>query len=104
MPQGERGGCVLDDDQGVDAPHGHAQRRTHRAYPVARFILADVLSLPLADASADLLLDRGCFHYLAPADRHRYAREARRFCAAAAGSYSAPAGQPLACPTTSTRP
>ncbi len=49
-----------------------------RAHPDARFILADVLHLPLADASADLLLDRGCFHYLAAADRHRYAREARR--------------------------
>lgn len=49
-----------------------------RAHPDARSILADVLRLPLADASADLLLDRGCFHYLAHADRHRYAREARR--------------------------
>jgi SAM-dependent methyltransferase len=28
--------------------------------------------------SADLLLDRGCFHYLAPAERAGYAREAGR--------------------------
>jgi hypothetical protein len=51
-------------------------RGAARAHPGARFIRADVLRLPLAEASADLLLDRGCFHYLAPAERHRYAREA----------------------------
>ena len=55
-----------------------AVRGAARAHPGARFILADVLRLPLAEASADLLLDRGCFHYLAPADRQRYASEARR--------------------------
>ena len=31
-----------------------------------------------ANASADLLIDRGCFHYVDAADRVRYAREARR--------------------------
>jgi SAM-dependent methyltransferase len=55
-----------------------AVRGVARAHPDARFMLADVLRLPLADASADLLLDRGCFHHLAPVDRHRYARKARR--------------------------
>jgi hypothetical protein len=53
----------------------HRAAQSHRG---ARFIQADVLGLPLSDASADLLLDRGCFHYLAPAARGHYAREARR--------------------------
>ena len=44
----------------------------------ARFMRADALALPLRDASADLLIDRGCFHYVGAADRARYAREARR--------------------------
>jgi SAM-dependent methyltransferase len=43
-----------------------------------RFVRADALALPLRDASAGLLIDRGCFHYVAAADRARYAREARR--------------------------
>lgn len=42
------------------------------------FMRADALALPLRDASADLLIDRGCFHYVDAADRARYAREARR--------------------------
>jgi SAM-dependent methyltransferase len=44
----------------------------------ARFAQADVLRLPLRDDRADLLLDRGCFHYLAAADRDAYAAEAAR--------------------------
>ena len=44
----------------------------------ASFMRADALALPLRDASADLLIDRGCFHYVGAADRARYAREARR--------------------------
>jgi SAM-dependent methyltransferase len=48
------------------------------AQPGASFSRADVLRLPLCDGSADLLLDRGCFHYLAAGDRDRYAAEARR--------------------------
>jgi SAM-dependent methyltransferase len=39
---------------------------------------ADVLRLPVGDARADLLLDRGCFHYLPPDGRDGYAAEARR--------------------------
>jgi SAM-dependent methyltransferase len=39
---------------------------------------ADVLRLPLGDARADLLLDRGCFHYVSPEARAAYAAEARR--------------------------
>jgi SAM-dependent methyltransferase len=66
-------GCGLGTEAGYLAAAGWAVlgadlspaavRGAARAHPGARF---------------DLLLDRGCFHYLAPADRHRYAREARR--------------------------
>ena len=44
----------------------------------ARFACADVTKLPLRSGSADLLIDRGCFHYLGAEDRARYAREAAR--------------------------
>lgn len=81
-------GCGLGTEAGYLAAAGWAAvgvdlsavalRGAAKSHPSARFILADVLSLPLRDASADLLLDRGCFHYLAPAARNRYAREARR--------------------------
>jgi SAM-dependent methyltransferase len=81
-------GCGLGTEAGFLAVAGWAAlgvdlspaavRGAAQAHPDARFMLADVLSLPLASASADLLLDRGCFHYLVPADRCRYAREARR--------------------------
>ena len=49
-----------------------------RAASRCHFAQADVLRLPLPDASADLLLDRGCFHYVPAADRGSYARKARR--------------------------
>ena len=44
----------------------------------ATFEVADVLALPLPDASVDLLVDRGCFHHLSDDDRRRYAAEASR--------------------------
>jgi SAM-dependent methyltransferase len=44
----------------------------------AAFARADVTGLPLRAGSADLLLDRGCFHYLEASGRARYAAEARR--------------------------
>ena len=46
--------------------------------PAARFAQTDVTTLPLRTGSADLLLDRGCFHYLSARGRARYAREAAR--------------------------
>jgi SAM-dependent methyltransferase len=48
------------------------------AQPGARFARADVAKLPLGSGSADLLIDRGCFHYLGAEDRTRYEREAAR--------------------------
>ncbi|HEX9517146.1 MAG TPA: class I SAM-dependent methyltransferase, partial [Streptosporangiaceae bacterium] len=53
-----------------------AQARTR--HQGAAFACVDVTSLPLSASSADLLLDRGCFHYLAPDQRAGYAREAGR--------------------------
>jgi SAM-dependent methyltransferase len=47
-------------------------------HPGLELVRADVRALPFADATCDFLLDRGTFHYLKPADRARYAREARR--------------------------
>jgi SAM-dependent methyltransferase len=43
-----------------------------------RMAQADVLRLPVRDGRADLLLDRGCFHYLPPEGRDGYVREAGR--------------------------
>jgi hypothetical protein len=39
---------------------------------------ADVLFAPLQDHSVDLVLDRGCFHYLAAGRRPAYSAEAAR--------------------------
>jgi SAM-dependent methyltransferase len=55
-----------------------ALKRASTLHPQARFVRADALHLPFADATFDLLLDRGCFHYVAAADRARYASESRR--------------------------
>jgi len=42
------------------------------------FMRADARQLPFQDECFDAALDRGCFHYLAPRDRLRYADELRR--------------------------
>lgn len=42
------------------------------------FLRADLRRLPFADHCFDAALDRGCFHYLAPADRPRYCAGLRR--------------------------
>ncbi|NJP67415.1 class I SAM-dependent methyltransferase [Streptomyces sp. ventii] len=44
----------------------------------AEYRVADVLALPLADGSVDLVVDRGCFHHLGDEDRARYAAEVGR--------------------------
>jgi SAM-dependent methyltransferase len=44
----------------------------------AVFIRADVRRLPFPQGCFDAALDRGCFHYLAPRERLRYADELRR--------------------------
>lgn len=53
----------------------------HRAsvtHSRAAFVQADICMLPAMDESTDLLLDRGCFHYLPQAARASYVREASR--------------------------
>ena len=56
-----------------------ALQRAHIQLPVVAFVRADVLQMPVAAAACDVLIDRGCFHYLATDNaRARYAAEARR--------------------------
>lgn len=81
-------GCGLGTEVGYLARHGWrglgvdlsaaALKRARTRERAASFARADATSLPLATGSVDLLIDRGCFHYLAAADRAAYAREARR--------------------------
>ena len=42
------------------------------------FVLADAVRLPFADQVFDLVLDRGCFHYLGSQHRGAYATEVGR--------------------------
>ncbi|MEM9556161.1 MAG: class I SAM-dependent methyltransferase [Acidobacteriota bacterium] len=56
-----------------------ARRRAHCAGIAARFCRGDALSLPVRNATVDLLIDRGCFHvFLETATRRRAAAEATR--------------------------
>lgn len=56
-----------------------ALQRARAQHPAVAFVLADVCDLPVASGCCDLLVDRGCFHYLGAAgDRARYAAEAAR--------------------------
>jgi SAM-dependent methyltransferase len=55
-----------------------AVERARRAHPEVEFVVGDVLELPFEDESFDVIIDRGCFHTLAGADRPRYEREAWR--------------------------
>jgi SAM-dependent methyltransferase len=65
------------DAVGVDLSDA-AITRARRLHPQVDFHVADVLELPFVTASFDVLLDRGCFHYLAAEDRPRYEKEAWR--------------------------
>jgi SAM-dependent methyltransferase len=55
-----------------------ALRRAKAAHQAVAFLEADALSLPFTTGSFDVALDRGCFHYLLPADRPRYLQELER--------------------------
>ncbi|MGN6794528.1 MAG: class I SAM-dependent methyltransferase [Streptosporangiaceae bacterium] len=55
-----------------------ALTRARSRHGAPTFACADVTRLPLLPASVDLLIDRGCFHYLDAAGRAAYAREASR--------------------------
>jgi SAM-dependent methyltransferase len=81
-------GCGLGTEVGYLAGHGWhglgvdlsaaALKRARASERAAAFARADATSLPLATSSVDLLIDRGCFHYLASGARAGYACEARR--------------------------
>jgi SAM-dependent methyltransferase len=55
-----------------------ALQRARRLHPAVAFVQADVLELPFAPAGFEVVLDRGCWHYLRAADRPRYAAEVWR--------------------------
>jgi SAM-dependent methyltransferase len=55
-----------------------ALTRAAGLHPATRFLRADLRQLPFRRGCFDVLLDRGCFHYLAAGDRPRYAAEAER--------------------------
>lgn len=62
---------------GIDlSPTALAAAGLHHAGPC--YLQADVRQLPLRSAAFDAALDRGCFHYLAAADRPGYAAEVHR--------------------------
>lgn len=42
------------------------------------FVLANALALPFPSRTFDLVLDRGCFHYLSPSQWAGYVSEAHR--------------------------
>ena len=64
---------------GVDLSRSALGRaRAHQPRPRTEFVRADVRALPFADGAFDLLIDRGCLHYLPAAERPRYVGEAAR--------------------------
>ena len=81
-------GCGLGSELGYLAGRGWhgigvdlsvpALARARDRHPGVTFACADVTSLPVRAGSADLLLDRGCFHYLPAGSRGDYAEEAAR--------------------------
>ena len=81
-------GCGLGSDLAYLAERGFralgvdlspvAVRRATAEHPHGRFLQADALNLPFVRGTFDLLLDRGCFHYLPASNRTAYAAEAAR--------------------------
>ena len=47
-------------------------------HPAVLSVQADATNLPFSDGTFDLVIDRGCFHYLSAADRRCYAAETAR--------------------------
>jgi SAM-dependent methyltransferase len=62
---------------GVDRSIAALQHARH-LHPAVQFVQADVRQLPFPQDSFDVVLDRGCLHYLQAADRPRYATEVDR--------------------------
>jgi SAM-dependent methyltransferase len=88
------GGGVLDVGCGLGSEAGHlaslgwhavgidlsavAVQRAAASQDGAAFLRADARTLPFRDRAFGAALDRGCFHYLPPEGRLRYAAELRR--------------------------
>jgi SAM-dependent methyltransferase len=62
---------------GIDLSE-HALRQASGAHPAVAFARSDIRALPFAAGAFDIVLDRGCFHYLCPLDRLCYAAELGR--------------------------
>jgi SAM-dependent methyltransferase len=87
-------GVALDAGCGLGTEAAHLQRsgwsvigvdrslralmRAHRRDGGPFYVRADLRELPIRSQAFDACLDRGCFHYLAPADRTRYEAQLRR--------------------------
>jgi SAM-dependent methyltransferase len=81
-------GCGLGSEAGHLASDGwqavgvdlsdEALARAAAGHDDAAFLRADVRRLPFRSHRFDAAMDRGCFHYLPPGDRSRYASELRR--------------------------
>lgn len=81
-------GCGLGSEVGYLAGRGWrglgvdlsaaALGRARAGHPEVPFARADVTRLPVRAGAADLILDRGCFHYLDAVGRAGYASEAAR--------------------------
>jgi SAM-dependent methyltransferase len=65
-----QGWCAV----GIDLSRPALDLARHE-HPDLHFAQADVLALPYSSGAFDLALDRGCFHYLSPAQRADYAAE-----------------------------
>lgn len=61
-----------------EAARDIALQEAERAHVDIEYIIGDALDMPLDDNQFDLVLDRGCFEHIAPADRERYAAEVAR--------------------------
>jgi len=55
-----------------------ALRQMALLHPGVHGVRADVTSLPFPDGRFDVVIDRGCFHYLSPPAPRRYGIEAAR--------------------------
>jgi SAM-dependent methyltransferase len=55
-----------------------ALERMALLHPGVHGVRADVTGLPFPDGRFDVVIDRGCFHYLSPPGRRRYGIEAAR--------------------------
>lgn len=73
----QQGFTVIGIDQSEEAIR-IAQSRSQQVGVEVDWQVGNALELPLADASVDIINDRGCFHHIPNQDRARYAAEMAR--------------------------